>query len=71
MSVCLMFVFKYDKPNVILIPVCDQYKMTGIPLFYHVCSTVWPYSIMYIILKWVGYDKLLKYISTFDGLSVW
>ena len=38
MSLCLMFVFKYDKPNAIQIPVCDKSKMTGMPLFEHVCS---------------------------------
>ena len=62
---------KMRKPNVIQIPFIYKSAMTGMDLFEHVCSTVSRYLSMCVWLKWVGSDKMLEYLSTFDGLYVW
>ena len=62
---------KNIKQNVFWIPFYDQYSMDFVPLFSHVCSTMWFYSIILVWLKWVGSDILLESISMFDGLYLW
>ena len=60
LSLYSMFNALDKKKYIFQITFHDQTEMTAIPLFYHLFWTMLLYLSIWILLKWVGFDKLLN-----------